>query len=324
MFSEKLKNLLKTRLGPANLERARIVNDCIQGLRQTFSYTSPKPKGYPVPLENIRNALVNVGIKQGDVILVHSSSTNLFQASINPPSKPIENIIQYARDIIEILIDLVGEDGTILMPTDSVRNLITSSMQGKIFNYTRAPSRRGWITEFFRRRSDVIRSVHPLYNVTGWGKLAEDLIKDHHKSSPYSMDTNSPWYKLTEVDGKVLLLGVTFEANSSILLPEYLHPDELPHGVYFNKPYKMKYLDYDGTVKEMDLMIHAMTGHANKEVSRFCDYLDRKYHIYKRINLHNSQVICYKSKDQYEALYQEIKNNKCWHDLRYLEYSGDE
>src|SRR5262249_12971451 len=151
-----------------------------------------------------------------------------------------------------------------------------------VFDWRSTPSNRGLISELFRRGKNVLRSVHPWYNITGVGRLAEELIKDHDRSTPYTMDRHSPWFKLTEMNGKVLFLGATLDTNSLIHLPEYVYPREYPRKIYFDDPVRLYYRSREHTVSSMDIMIHVPDWRSG-EVTRFCNYLDNNYHIYTHV-----------------------------------------
>jgi aminoglycoside N3'-acetyltransferase len=160
-----------------------------------------------------------MGITRGDVVHMHSSVSHLMRGSNKKSEKTLPSILSYVSSVLDVLIELIGPDGTLLMNTDSIKNAWVYSLRNEIFDYAKAPSRRGLISEIFRRKKGAIRSVNPSYNVTGWGKHAEDLIRRHEQSTPYTMDRDSPWYRITELNGKVLCLGNGWRYNSSVHLP---------------------------------------------------------------------------------------------------------
>src|SRR5207244_4106605 len=141
--------------------------------------------------------------------------SNLYRAASKPPPEPVRSPLEYATAILELLFELVGSDGTLVMPTDSVKGYPRFSRRGDVFDYETMPSRRGLITELFRRRPGLYRSIHPFYNLSAIGPRAKELVEEHGLSQPYTMDEHSPWYKLTMGGGKVVLLGLDFEINST-------------------------------------------------------------------------------------------------------------
>ena len=77
-----------------------------------------------------------------------------------------------------------------------------------VLDIKRTASRMGFMTEIFRRLPGVSRSLHPTHPVAGWGAKAARLLESH-RSAETPCGAGSPFEKLVEVDGKVVLLGVS-------------------------------------------------------------------------------------------------------------------
>lgn len=321
--SEQLKRLLFRNFSPVNIERAKILYRSFSELKTTFKsdYVALEQAaghaGYPLSINDIRSTLEEMGVGRGDIIHVHSSTSFLMRGSPVPPKEKYSSMLEYAAKVVQTLIEIVGKDGTILMNTDSVKRAYAFYLTGAVFDSARMPSRRGLISEVFRRTPGAMRSVHPWYNVTAWGKHAEDLLRDHEKSSPYAMDINSPWYKLNERGGKVVLLGKTFDGNSPIHCVEFVYPDEFPRPIYINRPIALKYVDKDGQVKDMPIMLHAPIW-IDGAPTNFSLFLNQKYNIYKIKEFHNDvKIVSYDAKAQFDAIYREMKNDVTWYDARF-------
>lgn len=303
-----LRALVARRLGPANLERLALARRCLGELRD--SYRSAARAGRPATIDagDVRSAIEDMGVQAGDVVHVHSSASHLMEGARS---------IALAGQVVRMLIELVGETGTVLMNTDALASGWDHALSRDVFDYVTWPSRRGLISEVFRRRRDVVRSVHPWYNVTAWGRRAVELVGEHHRSAPYAMDEHSPWFKLNQVEGKVLLLGNGFRHNSLVHLVEYLYPDEFPRPVFLNRPVTMRYTTRERQVAEMPVMLHAPLWKHGAE-GRFAEYLQERYGFYQTRRLANgAELVCYRAADQFEAIRREMKQDVTWYDLRF-------
>jgi aminoglycoside 3-N-acetyltransferase len=94
------------------------------------------------------------------------------------------------------------------------------------------PSHTGVLTEVFRTRYAVARSIHPTHSVAGWGPAAPLLLSRHHlDTTPVS--GNSPYGLMRDYDTYLLMIGVGLECCTAIHLPEevvnvdlYVRPPE--------------------------------------------------------------------------------------------------
>jgi hypothetical protein len=113
---------------------------------------------------------------------------------------------------------------------------------GQIFNVKNSPSRNGIITEMFRHRPDVYRSMHPTNSVAAWGQGAKHIIKDHEKSiTPFGPDT--PYGRLAELDdGYVLMI----ETHVHSLLHHLQERVNFPT-LFLDKKREAYFIDWQGT-----------------------------------------------------------------------------
>lgn len=177
----------------------------------------------PATIETLKAELSALGIRPGMVLLVHSSLSSLGW------------ICGGAVAVIQALIELVGPEGTLVMPSytggltdpknwqhppvpedwkDTIR------AETPAFDPLRTPTRQmGQIAETFRTWPNVVRSSHPHCSFAALGPEARKIVDDHQLEN--ALGEGSPLARVYELDGWVLLLGVDFANNSSLHLAEY-------------------------------------------------------------------------------------------------------
>jgi aminoglycoside 3-N-acetyltransferase len=133
-----------------------------------------------------------------------------------------------AEAMIETLLDYLAA-GNLFMPTMTWR---TVTLDNPHWDEMATPSHTGILTEIFRTRYAVARSIHPTHSVAGWGPAAARLLSRHHvDTTPVS--GNSPYGLMRDYDAYVLMIGVGLECCTAIHLPEetinvdlYVRPPE--------------------------------------------------------------------------------------------------
>jgi aminoglycoside 3-N-acetyltransferase len=186
--------------------------------------------------EKLQNALTALGVARGDVLLVHSAFDG-FQGFTGGPT-----------DVIRVLQDTVGPDGTLLMPTipftDSAVAYVSRQPR---FDVLRTPSRVGLITEVFRRCPAVVRSVHPTHPVAAWGAKAPEIIAGHHLAQT-PCGAGSPYSRLLEHGGRMLFLGTDISSMTFFHAVEELLEPELPFSPFTVERFSVPCRDASGNV----------------------------------------------------------------------------
>lgn len=172
--------------------------------------------------EELKEGFEKLGLHEGDNVIVHTSLSSLGFVCGGP------------QIVIEALLETVKESGTIMMPTQSWKNLDPEAGvhweepkewwqmirdNWPAYDKDITPTNTmGAVAEMFRKWPGAIRSDHPARSFAAKGKNAEYLIKDHDLCDIFGEE--SPIGKLYALDGKVLLLGVGYDKNTSIHLAD--------------------------------------------------------------------------------------------------------
>lgn len=178
----------------------------------------------PITVATLRHDFEALGVRPGMTLILHSSLRTLGGWICGGPVA-----------VILALEDLLGSEGTLVMPTHSGdlsdptqwRNppvpeswwpIIKETMPA--FEPELTPTREmGAIPETFRKQRGVLRSRHPQVSFAAWGKHATTITAEHPLD--YGLGEDSPTARVYQLDGMVLLLGVGHGNNTSLHLAEY-------------------------------------------------------------------------------------------------------
>lgn len=188
--------------------------------------------------------LKKLGVRQGGALLVHASYKAL---------GPVEG---GAETVIQGLLSAIGPRGTLLMPALSYATVTPQNLR---FEQAQTPACVGYLCEFFRTRPGSLRSLHPTHSVCGVGPRAGEFL-NAHRNSKTPVGEHSPFRKLRDADGQVLMLGCGLKPNTSmhgveeLVPPPYLYGDVV---VYTIQP-------ADGMAFEMRLKTHGFKGYGQR------------------------------------------------------------
>jgi aminoglycoside 3-N-acetyltransferase len=204
--------------------------------------------------------LRKLGLRAGDVVLVHSSLSKIGFVDGGPDA------------VIDALLDVLGNDGTLAMPSFPFDSYVAEYLRrNPEFDVGATPSRMGKVTEVFRQRPGVRRSVHPTHPLAALGPAAETITSDHARCRT-TFDACSPFARLCDLGGKILLLGVDFNAMTNLHVVEDLLPT-FPYQVYLAETVDVRVRDTLGTEFTLSVPVH------DPDMSRLrdCNKMERHF-----------------------------------------------
>lgn len=181
----------------------------------------------PLSKQQIVEGLRALGLPQGAILMIHSSLSSLGQVDGG------------ADTVIDALLEALGPEGTLLMPTHPARD-------GRTFDPDTIPSDMGVISETFRLRPGVLRSRHPYHPVAAYGARAEEMLRDHEQSAiPDGPET--PYGRLITLGGWVLDIGCDLDTLT------LLHTVEAELDLPYLRELEMKYVDAQREVQTLQI-----------------------------------------------------------------------
>jgi aminoglycoside 3-N-acetyltransferase len=197
---------------------------------QSLIQETPTPR----TRESLAHDLRALGVEAGMTLEVHSSLSKLGWVCGGPVA------------VVQALMDVVTETGTLVMPTHSSNYTDPAKWNNPpvpqswwLMLYEQMPAFdpritpswfMGQVVETFRTWPGVLRSSHPAVSFAAWGRYAQTITANH--SLDNGLGEHSPLARLYDLDGYVLLLGVSYESCTSLHLAEYRspHPKLLTEG----------------------------------------------------------------------------------------------
>ncbi len=203
--------------------------------------------------DKVAKDLKALGVRPGGPLLVHSSIR-----SLGPLAGGLEGIVS------GLLAALDG--GTLLMPALSYALI---DWTRPVFDLLHTGSCVGALPEFFRTRPGVVRSMHITHSVCGAGEGAADYLSRHQRDRT-PCGPNSPFRRLAEANGQILMLGCGLGPNTSMHGVE-----ETAAAPYLFRDGVFGYTAYDGCGKRRHLATrrHGFTGYTQR-YDRVAELLD--------------------------------------------------
>ncbi|WP_317981045.1 AAC(3) family N-acetyltransferase [Paenibacillus glycanilyticus] len=150
-------------------------------------------------VKSLVKQLEKLGIDRKGTLLVHSSMKNM-------------GLVEGGADTVLDAFTQYMKAGLLVLPTHTWSYIHADNPR---FYVAQSPSCVGILPELFRKRSGVVRSLHPTHSVAALGRDAIEFTKDDHRfNTPCARE--SVWGKLLDRRATILLVGVDLRRNTFI------------------------------------------------------------------------------------------------------------
>jgi len=236
------------------------------------------------------------GIKKGDTVLVHSSLSKIGYVENGP------------KDVVEAILEVVGEKGNVLMPNSPNAGLQLDYIRSlDFFDLAHSKSKLGAISEYFRLLPEAIRSAHPTEPVSCVGPDAEFYV-GHHFGNLTPYNENSPFYKVAENNGKILYLGVSLDNAGTNLhvLEDMVEKFKFP--VYYPEEFEVMIRFENRTVRKMKTLVHNPEQSKKRKCNKLIPLFESKGVLHK-VRIGQAKSLIVDAKGMMDVMMNEYQSN---------------
>ena len=238
---------------------------------------------------DLYEALKSLGVKQGDVICVHSQLMNL--------GKPLLKKQEFLERITETLLEAIGEEGTLIMPTFSY-----SFCKNEVFDVQNTPSDVGILTEYFRNMPYVKRTWHPIFSFAVSGARTEEYLD----IGPDAFSLDSVYGKMIRDDGKIVMMGANAGYTFYYLAEEHLN---VSHRYFKNFNGQIKYDNSQIVQTNIPYFVRALSVKSDLDEKKLSEFL-RKSDCQRQVKFAHGTLAVIECEKAYSTLISTLKSDE--------------
>jgi aminoglycoside 3-N-acetyltransferase len=137
--------------------------------------------------------------------------------------------------------------GTLVHVTHTYFYPYSQTELAPVFDSKTTPSKVGLLSEAFRQRPDVIRSIHSTHSIAAEGDLAKTLCAKHYDNrTPCGAGT--PYSHIVHLKGSALMLGVSFQFYTPFHTVEDESESEFAY--LRDEDVRLRFIDESGALQE--------------------------------------------------------------------------
>ena len=169
-----------------------------RGFLSRLIFQDPETQG-AFKKSDLMKQLSDIGIDPNGTLMVHLSL------------KAIGEVEGRGDAVLDALTEYM-KAGLLVLPSHTWEQVRENN---PVMDVLYTPSCVGVLTEMFRKREGVRRSLHPTHALSAYGKDAEDFIRgEENIKTPCG--EGGAYFKLWERDAQILMVGVNFNRNTFI------------------------------------------------------------------------------------------------------------
>ncbi|MFO1217452.1 MAG: AAC(3) family N-acetyltransferase [Burkholderiaceae bacterium] len=247
-------------------------------------------------------ALRRIGVRPGDCVMLHSafSGANGFRGTI--------------PELIDSFVEAVRPQGHLMMVSLPYRTASLDWLQsGRRFDVRRTPSMMGLVSETFRRRGDVLRSLHPTHPILVHGPRARQIV-DAHPECLYPCGPGTPFEELLKLDGCSVFFNVPIDTFTFFHYLEHHVCSSLPFPLYTEQPFDSPVVDADGLVRIVRTYAFARDAIQRRRPERLYDEL-RARKLVRRARVGASELLAVRVRDALTCTDELLRRGKLFYDM---------
>ena len=244
---------------------------------------------YSYSTEDLAATLRSLGLEAGDTLIVHSGF------------RRFSGFRGTADDVIRTLLSVIGPEGNLAMVSMPYRGSSEAWVErGEVFDVASTPSAMGLISELFRRREDVVRSLCPLHPVIAKGPKTAWLTADHEKL-PHTCGKGTPFHRMLGLAAKALFFDAPFRSLTFMHYVEDLYADALPVPLYADEFATVRARTRRGEVIELRQAVFSKPARERRDF----EAVERELianHLLEQRRLGNSTLLSIRVRDVLECV----------------------
>jgi len=253
----------------------------------------------PINFDNIVQYLQSIGIKKGDILIVHSAYGALKPSGLSP------------NQIVDNLISIVGPTGTLAMPvirkyaeSPNEEDALTASVENILFTYDvqNSPVWTGILPKTLMQKEGAVTSRFPLNTLTAIGKEAKAMMWNNLEGNlPAPNGVNSPWKYCTDKNAWVVSIGTDLTHSLTMIhTAEDVKKLDWPVKNWYRKK-KFKIIDGDFETEKIVLERHPKWGMLHFGERKLCaDLISNK--IMQSVNVEGVLIESLRAQNLYQFL----------------------